>query len=178
MRLEYRTLKREDIKLIRTIDRAELIERVYYTRDGRLDLQNETYDMKGWPPGHADNIILGAYELFDSGGTLVGAFDDEVLVGVIGLENKFRGKDRDTLKMDMLFVSKSYRKQGIGRQLFFETKNIAKKAGAKKLYVSATPSENTLNFYLSRGFKLASEIDHELYALEPDDIHLELELDH
>ena len=45
-----------------------------------------------------------------------------------------------------------------------------------KLYVSATPSENTILFYLSFGCKLASEVDPELFALEPEDIHLELVL--
>jgi len=40
-------------------------------------------------------------------------------------------------------------------------------------YISATPSENTMNFCLHQGCVLARNVDQELYALEPDDIHLE-----
>lgn len=49
----------------------------------------------------------------------------------------------------------------------------AKTLGAKKLYISATPSENTINYYLRLGCILATEIDPELITLEPEDIHLE-----
>ncbi len=84
-------------------------------------------------PGHLNNIISGAYELFDQGGVLIGAFNGEVLAGVTGVENKLRGAKRDTLKMDMLFVSKEYRNQGIGRQLVSEAARIAKEMGATKL---------------------------------------------
>ena len=52
----------------------------------------------------------------------------------------------------------------------------ARKLGAKKLYISATPSENTVNFYLHLGCVLAKEMDPELFELEPEDIHLEYAL--
>lgn len=176
MGIEYRIMRREEIEKIRSINRAELIERVYYLRDGMLELKDEEYDMKGWPPGHIDKIVAGAYELFDSAGVLIGAFDNEDLVGITGVENRFRGIRRDTLKMDILFVSRSYRKQGIGNRLVIEASKVASNMGARKLYISATPSENTVNFYLGVGCQLASEIDPELFELEPEDIHLELRI--
>ena len=40
------------------------------------------------------------------------------------------------------------------------------------LYVSATPTENTVDFYLNRGCMLAPEPDTKLLAAEPEDIHL------
>jgi len=49
----------------------------------------------------------------------------------------------------------------------------AKELGAKRLYISATPSENTVNFYRYLGCVVTGEIDQELFDLEPDDIHLE-----
>lgn len=57
-------------------------------------------------------------------------------------------------------------------QIFEEAKTIAGKRGADFLYVSATPTENTVNFYFRRGCVLACPPDGELFALEPDDIHL------
>jgi N-acetylglutamate synthase-like GNAT family acetyltransferase len=52
----------------------------------------------------------------------------------------------------------------------------ARELGAQRLYVSATESENTVDFYLRRGCRLAEEVDPALFALEPNDIHLELDL--
>jgi hypothetical protein len=48
--------------------------------------------------------------------------------------------------------------------------------GAATLYVSATSSENTVNFYLRRGCRVAAQPDEALFALEPEDIHLEFEI--
>ena len=50
----------------------------------------------------------------------------------------------------------------------------ARNMGAKKLYISATPSKHTVDFYIGLGCKIASEINPELFKLEPEDIHLEL----
>ena len=44
---------------------------------------------------------------------------------------------------------------------------------ARKLYISATPSENTINFYLNIGCIITREVDQALFELEPEDIHLE-----
>jgi hypothetical protein len=40
------------------------------------------------------------------------------------------------------------------------------------LYISAAPTENTVNFYLRRGSLLAATPEPDLFALEPKDIHL------
>jgi predicted N-acetyltransferase YhbS len=77
------------------------------------------------------------------------------------------------LQLKFLHVSNSIRKQGLGRKLFEIAAEHAKNMGAAKLYISATPSENTVNFYRYLGCELAEEIDKELFAFEPEDIHLE-----
>jgi hypothetical protein len=46
-----------------------------------------------------------------------------------------------------------------------------------KLYIAATPSENTVNFFMRLGCDLAVEINQELFAFEPEDIHLEFDLE-
>jgi predicted N-acetyltransferase YhbS len=96
-----------------------------------------------------------------------------VLSGVAILESKFIGKQQDMLQLKFLHVSRAYRKQGLGSRLFKIALEKARTLGAKKLYISATPSENTINYYLRLGCALATEIDPELFALEPEDIHLE-----
>jgi hypothetical protein len=52
----------------------------------------------------------------------------------------------------------------------------APERGAHRLYISATPSENTVNFYVRLGCTVAKEPDSDLSELEPEDIHLEFEV--
>jgi hypothetical protein len=40
------------------------------------------------------------------------------------------------------------------------------------MYVSAVPSGSAVGFYLSRGCELAEEPHRDLFAHEPEDIHL------
>jgi hypothetical protein len=52
----------------------------------------------------------------------------------------------------------------------------ARRRGARQLYISATPSEHTVQFYQRQGCTLTLTPDPELYALEPDDIHFVFDL--
>jgi len=61
----------------------------------------------------------------------------------------------------------------LGTQLFERAKAAARERGARRLYISASPSENTVNFYLRLGCEVAAAPDPELFELEPEDIHLE-----
>ena len=45
-------------------------------------------------------------------------------------------------------------------------------AGDSEKVVSAAPSENTVRFYLGRGYQLMAEPLPELLQLEPEDVHL------
>jgi hypothetical protein len=49
-------------------------------------------------------------------------------------------------------------------------------AAARALHHSATPSENTIHFYLGLGCAVTQEPDAELFELEPEDIHMEYTL--
>jgi predicted N-acetyltransferase YhbS len=168
-----RELTRGEVKRVWEIDRREVIEKVYHLRDGRLILEADFFDMQGWPPGEAKLYTPLLLDCFDRGGYFCGAFDDDALAGVAILESRFIGSHADQLQLKFLHVGRPYRRAGLGRTLFESAAQRAKEMGAKKLYISATPSENTIGFYMRLGCTLASEIDTELFALEPDDIHLE-----
>ena len=45
-----------------------------------------------------------------------------------------------------------------------------------ELYISTTPSINSINFYFKRGASLTKELNPELFELEPEEIHLDLEI--
>ena len=65
---------------------------------------------------------------------------------------------------------------GIGRRLCEALEAIARDAGDERIVVSATPSEHTVTFYRRRGYEVMAEPLEELFAREPDDIHLEKSL--
>jgi len=168
-----RLLQREEIPLIWLIDRREIVENIYYLDQGELLRKPDYFDVQGWPPGEPEQYTPIMLDCYDRGGTFWCAFDDDVLVGVAILESRFIGVAQDTLQLKFLHVSRDCRKQGVGTRLFQLAVEKAKTLGAERLYISATPSENTVNYYLRLGCVLATEINPELFALEPEDIHLE-----
>jgi predicted N-acetyltransferase YhbS len=171
-----RNLQRDEIEQIWTIDRSEVIDHVYHFEDGALVLKPEHYDMRGWPPGEAATYTPLLIECFDRDGWFCGVFDDARLVAVAVLDSKPIGANHDQLQLKFLHVSNGYRGRGLGRRLFELAQDEARARGARRLYISATPSENTIDFYLRRGCVLTPEPEPELLALEPEDIHLECDL--
>jgi predicted N-acetyltransferase YhbS len=168
-----RELRRQEIEKVWSIDRSEVIDNIYTVADGELALKPDYFNVRGWPPGEAEIYTPILVDCYDRGGWLYGLFDDAILIGVTILESKFIGANRDRLQLKFLHVSRAYRGQGLGRRLFELTKVRAGEKGAKGLYISATPSEHTINFYRRLGCVVTRETDAELFALEPDDIHLE-----
>jgi len=174
--IKTRKMTESEIPDIWTIDRREVIENIYYFRDDKLVLEAEHYDMQGWPPEAPGFHTPILQDCFKRGGFFWGAFEDETLVGVAVLESKFIGSKNDTLQLKFLHVGHNARKQGLGKKLFMIAAEKAKSLGAKKMYVSAIPAENTIHFYQYLGCTLAKEVDPELFEMEPEDIHLEFAL--
>jgi predicted N-acetyltransferase YhbS len=171
--LEFRTLERHEVESIWTIDRREVIEQTYRLQGGELRLRADYFDMQGWPPDDVRKMTPLLYESFDRSGTFYAAFDGKQLVGVAVLDTIRRGPRGDLLQLLMLSVSRDYRAQGLGGRLFAQALAAAHDRGARGLYISATPSENTIRFYQRHGCVVIATPDPELFALEPMDIHLE-----
>jgi predicted N-acetyltransferase YhbS/ketosteroid isomerase-like protein len=174
--ITLRQLVREEIAQIWNIDRSEVIENLYHLRDGSLVLRLQHVEVSGWPTGEAEKYTPILRHCFDRGGWFYGAFDDERLIGTVVLESNFIGRDQNQLQLKFLHVSRSYRNRGLGAKLFELAKATARERGATRLYISATPSENTINFYRRLGCVVAKDPDPELFELEPEDIHLQCEI--
>jgi predicted N-acetyltransferase YhbS len=171
--MKTRLLQREEIPLIWQIDRREIVENIYVLRSGELVLKPDYFEIRKWPPDEEELYTPILLDCYDRGGTFWGAFEKDILVGTAVLESKFIGSRKDMLQLKFLHVSHDYRKQGIASTLFKLAVEKARPLGAKKLYISATPSEHTVNYYMQLGCVLATEIDPELFSLEAEDIHLE-----
>ncbi len=176
MQIEYRPLSRETIGQLAQLDRGESVERIHYLRNGRLVLEEERWEVPDWSPVEKARRIAALQELYDRGATFYGAFDGPTLVGMSVLDHTPLCSGADRLNLAGLWVSQAYRGRGIGKALFRLGAEEARVRGAKMLYVSATPSENTVRFYRAMGCRLADPVDPDLYELEPEDIHLELPL--
>jgi predicted N-acetyltransferase YhbS len=174
--LDLRALERHELANVWSFDRAEVITGIYRRTGDGLLLEPRRIEVKGWPPGEAELYGPLLLDCFDHGGTACGAFDGGALIGAMLLEGRFIGRAEGTLQLKFLHVSRPYRKAGVGRALFERAVARARELGARRLYVSSTESKNTVEFYLRRGCRLADEVDPALFALEPNDIHLDLDL--
>lgn len=173
----FRHLSREEIAQVWSIDRTEVTDNVYYLENGALALRPEHHDLRGWPLGEAEHNTPLLLDCFDRGGWCYGHFDCGRLIGVAILETRFIGPRHDHLQLKFLHVSNASRRQGVGGRLFELAKAVARERGAKQLYISATPSQDTIDFYLRLGCRVTTQPDPELLALEPEDIHLECDVE-
>lgn len=171
-----RKLRRDEIPLIWSIDRSETIENIYHLENGVLVLRPHHVEVPGWPPGEAEKYTPILLECFDRDGWFLGAFDGAQLIAVNVLDSQRLGAHKDQLQLKFLHVDRAHRNRGMATRLFELARAAARVSGARRLYISATPTENTVKFYLGLGCAVTREPDAELFALEPEDIHLECEV--
>jgi GNAT superfamily N-acetyltransferase len=169
-------MKLDDSCKIREIDRSETIGLIYKSKDGVLEEIKAGHECPNWNEDNYQEIISRyEYEL-TSGGTAFGAFDGDKLIGFGVLAHKFRGRENNQIQIDLMYVTREYRRKGIGRQILDSLSKVAIEKGARYLYISSTETESAVQFYSSCGSTITSEIDEELFDKEPYDIHLLKEL--
>lgn len=182
--LVIRRMQIAEIEYIADIDRSEHVKEIYVNRDGTLVRKAVDWHIPRWaledPPQDPSTKINPQRDtvqrqiatwrpMLAAGSTMFGAFDGETLAGFSVYRPNL---SQDTAQLAALFVSKDYRGQKIGGLLVDKVVEMAKADGAKKLYVSSTPTTTTVDFYMSKGFALTKEINKHLYELEPEDIHM------
>jgi GNAT superfamily N-acetyltransferase len=172
--LVFRNLQLHEIVRIAEIDRGEEITGHYVFENKTLKLISSYEMVSGFDPMELQNLLDQQRQLLEDGGKVIGVFSHNALVGVASVERRRRGTGFNYCKMDILYVSKNYRGKKIGQGLIEESKKAARLFGADKLYISATPTKHTVDFYIKHGAMLVQELDESLYRKEPDDIHLEI----
>lgn len=171
--IAIRRMQNSEIERIAEIDRSEHITKNYINEDGSLvpkdvDLHVPTWSTDGQHE-HSVRTRIEEWREFLDFGVMFGAFDDEALVGFVIYRPNL---SQDTAQLAALYVSRSYRSRGIGALLTDKVIELARADGAKKLYVSATPTAPTVHFYMGQGFDLTQEVNQRLFELEPYDIHM------
>lgn len=146
----------------------------YRYQDGRLATEQVDWQVPRWftdgRPEFSVQANIEAWSRYlEQGGVMLGALDGELLVGFAILRHRLT---ESMAQLAVLHVSRDYRRRGIAAALLQEASRLATEPGAREMYVSATPSGSAVGFYRSQGFELVEKVNQELYALEPEDIHM------
>lgn len=172
--ITIRTMESCELDRIGEIDRSEEILQDYAFQDGCLSLKDVHWSVPRWaqdgPSTHSVPSKIAAWQPWlADGGTMFGAFDGEALAGfAIYRPNLSPGM----AQFAVLHISRPYRRQGIGASLAAKVIEAARRDGATRLYVSASPTRGTVEFYQSLGFRPTRDVNRELFELDPEDIHM------
>lgn len=172
--IAVRRLTRMELSRVADIDRTERIDLIYEQRGTELVELPGDWDSPAWnAEGNGEHSLTAQRHTLehyvDAGGIALGAYSEGQLVGIGVVVPHIRP---EIAQLAFLHVSKAYRATGIGHRLSDELDQIARDGGATEMVVSATPSQNTVRFYLSRGYELLAQALPELYELEPEDVHM------
>lgn len=170
--MEIRIMSLAEVDRVAEIDRSEHITHKYVYQSGELKLIPHEINVPRWQGDWLKENIEDWSAHVAAGSTMLGAFVDDVFAGFAIVGHNFIGEHHDQIQLVVLHVSRPYRRQGIAAKLVEIASQMAKERGAAYLYISASETEGTVNFYLKQGCFLAPKVDPELYALEPNDIHL------
>lgn len=172
--IEIRLLEQAELARVAEIDRTETIQVVYVQQGTQLLERVGDWSAPPWEPDGAGEHSVEARHLellkYDAVGAFsVGAFSGDRLVGIGVVVPHLRP---GIAQLAFLHVTHGFRATGIGRRLCAELERLARGAGASEIVASATPSENTVRFYLGRGYEPMAEPLPELFELEPEDVHM------
>ncbi|HEX4982353.1 MAG TPA: GNAT family N-acetyltransferase [Ilumatobacteraceae bacterium] len=172
--VEIRDLARNELSCVGEIDRTERIDVLFEQHGTELVARRGTWSAPAWDPdGHGEHSVDAQHQALvhyaDAGGIARGAFSNGRLVGIGVVVPHIRPA---IAQLAYLHVSQDFRSAGIGSRLSVDLELIARRAGDTEIVVTATPSENTVRFYLGRGYRPMAQPLPELLELEPEDIHM------
>ena len=172
--ITYRAMTEEELPKLADIDRSETIREAFAVESGELTAIAVEWDDPGWSrAGDGEHTVVHQIDFcrrhLGAGAAMVGAFEADRLAGAGLLTPEIRP---GMAQLAFLYVGAPYRRRGVGTALVRRLFGLARALGAERVYVSATPSRATVEFYARVGFALAADPLPELYAFEPEDIHM------
>ena len=172
MSFTVQTVSWGDLCRANPIDVSERGDVVLAWVDGAMVADPHEWERPRWDANLWEQRLAGWW-LTLRPDVMIGAFAGDELVGLASLRHQLQP---GMAQLTTLHVSQAYRRQGIASQLMVEVMGMARAAGASRLYVSAVPSESAIGFYTSCGFLPTDAPDPDMFALEPEDIHMICEL--
>lgn len=111
-----------------------------------------------------------------AGNPAFGAWEDGKLAGFALLAKERFGSAAQYVDLAEFYVSRPYRRRGIGEKLFALVCRGARELGAEKLYISAHSAKESMAAYRKYGCVEAEEIYWPLAKKEPCDVQMEYQL--
>jgi len=115
---------------IREIDASQYIGRAWRMVGGARRLVVIGCQDPDFPDGY-ENHLAALKRTIENGGSALGAFDGDRLVGFCSVHPDVFGIKNRYVLLDQIFVSLTSRSKGIGKQLFMRSIAEAKKYGAE-----------------------------------------------
>ncbi|MEG0249346.1 MAG: GNAT family N-acetyltransferase [Peptostreptococcus sp.] len=177
MNITYKIFKKNDTKdnMLDNFDRYQDVKYCWRKVDGIWKLKNIEF-IEQWDEKEKLEIIESLRETVSNKGFVYVALLDDKLLGFSSVESNLIGSKKQYAVLHHIYVSKEFRGQNIGKNLFDKSCEFARNIGASLLYISAHSSEESQLFYRKMSCVDAKEIDKELFELEPCDRHLEFDL--
>lgn len=146
-------------------NRQQQITRIYVRKDGEYVLEEQSGVMD-WSIDKKREV---AGDLIDSNYISYLALEEGRIIGFMSVVRKLTG---ERMLLDVIQVDKDFRGKGIGRMLWEKAVEEARRNGAKELYISACPSEETIKFYRAMGAEVTDKPIQTIADEEPDDLQM------
>lgn len=146
-------------------DRIQNVQRVYRKIDNEYVII-EDKSIMDWSLERKRAI---ASSLLSEDYIAYGVMENGNIIAFASMEIKVQD---ERIILDMMQVSRKYRRQQIGKKLFQYMKEVAKDMGAKQLYISACSSEETIKFYKSMGCEITDNPITKFAEEEPFDLQM------
>lgn len=167
MNILFRKLTAEDLGpgLFRDFRRFQRVKRCWRWEGGQWVLKDIAFT-EDWDQADHQRVCGQLQNVMESGGCVWGAFLAGRLKGFASVDGRLIGSRGQYGVLEELHVSEELRGRGLGRRLFAQAAEEARRLGAEKLYISAMSAEESQAFYRAMGCT---------QALEPDPFHVEKE---
>jgi GNAT superfamily N-acetyltransferase len=145
MSIVIRRLPADGLRRFAEIDRSEEIY-VHYRQVGEELIEEAVSDsvpdfFREGEHHSIPELVTTWQPVVDAGGVLLGAFDGDVIAGLALLGTELAP---GVVQVALVYVSRPYRRRGVASALMDEMEQLARDGGARALYVSAVPSNQTL----------------------------------
>ena len=146
-------------------NRQQKITRIY-VKKGDTYVLEEQPGVMDWSIDKKREV---AQDLMDSKYISYLAIEEARIIGFMSLVKELVS---ERMILDLIQLDMDFRGQGIGRKLWEKAVEEARLNGARELYISACPSEETICFYKSMGAEVTSNPIIAIAEDEPDDLQM------
>lgn len=172
--MEVRELDPSDVGLVAEIDRTQRVDYAYRIVDGELDRFAVDWDVPRWytdgdGPHTVASMVAFLEPIIEGGGRLLAAMEGDAVHGIAVIVPEY---EPGMGWLAFLHVTNGRRRTGVGTALWAASLDLARAAAVSTMYVSATPSGPTIDFYLGVGCRPTERPHPVLFDMEPEDIHL------